>query len=1081
MLFIMTKTNFFIILLLFLSVLFASKGSFSQINADGIPFVQNYMPDTYGADESNWSVTQDHRGVMYFGNLEGILEYDGANWTKIPVPGQKYIYSLATGKNDVVYVGGVDDFGRLVSDSVGRMQYQSLSQTLDSTIRIGRVFKTFVSQNEIYFCDFSHVFRYNIDTETIQVIKLDKDNFLTFYVNGKLYTSNYLKGLMVIEDDKVDSLPGGEFFKEKDVFSIENWGKDTLLISARGQDLTLYSVKTGATVPFKFNKIATETNRRLKDAWIYAGTKVDNDHFAYGTYYDGLYIIDKTGEIKVHLNEDNGLQHNLITNLYFPSNETGMLWLTLNNGISSVNINSPIRRFSKESGLEGAVNGILTFNDDYYFATNFGVYKMVASKNNPVAFESISGMAGETAYGLLKYNAPDGSEHLLVAGGVDVYEVRNSVADTLGANTEITHLLQSQINPELVYAATKQGIKILEYANDTFGVKKGSIGLKQYVTQGVEDENGDLWSNTLSDIQHISSDGELLQIPDRINDRKGLFLGFNQKVFFADDERVFVYNHEKKVFDPYAPFDELFYDKGKVPRKIFQLNDTLALVYYMVQEKRGSEVIKITGEKWSVVSPAWKLLPSMSVNAGYYDHPYSFLGGQDGLFVKNATRKKNFQSTYGTYIRNITIGADSVVYKGAPGFLKESLSDSVNVFAGRTFIDYSLNNITFNFAAPFFEQESELRYNSMLEGFDKNWSGWQGEGTRIYTNLKEGFYRFHVKAINTYGVESVETVYEFEILPPWYRTWWAYLIYIVTAFFIIRISIAMYTRKLQEDKRRLERIVKERTAEIVEKNKKIEHQNVAITDSIRYAKRIQTAVLPDKQTSDMFEYFVYFKPKDIVSGDFYWIYHFEKFKRLIVVAADCTGHGVPGAFMSMLGTSFLNEIVAKVDTSHSEDILNLLRDNVIRTLSQGNKEGDDEGQKDGMDMALASINLETRLLEFSGANNPLILIRNNELLDYKPDKMPIGAYIKQNIPFTRKEIQLQKGDVFYMFSDGFVDQFGGPQGRKYMKKRFKEYLLAIHNEPMEVQKQKLNEEMFHWMDGMEQIDDQIVIGMRLVR
>ncbi|MFO7862802.1 MAG: SpoIIE family protein phosphatase [Salinivirgaceae bacterium] len=1077
----MTKTNFFTVLLLFLSVLLASKGLFAQINADGIPFIQNYAPDAYGADEANWSVTQDHRGIMYFGNLESILEYDGANWTKIPVPGQKYIYSLATGKDDMVYVGGVDDFGRLISDSVGSMQYQSLTKTLDSAIRIGRVFKTFAYQNEIYFCDFSHVFRYNIDTEIIQVIKLDKDNFLTFLVNGKLYTSNYRKGLMVVEDGEVDSLPGGEFFKEKDVFSIEKWGKDTLLISARGHDLTLYNVKTGAAVPFKFNNVAEETNRRLKDAWIYAGTKVDDNHFAYGTYSNGLYIINKTGEIKVHLNEDNGLQHNLVTNLYFPENESGVLWLTLNNGISSVNINSPIRRFSKESGLEGALNGIAKFKDDYYFASNFGVYKMVTSKNNPVVFEPISGLAGETVYGLLRYNAPDGTDHLLIASGIDAYVVRNSVADTLGVNTESTYLLPSQIHPERVYVATKQGIKILEYANETFGVTSGYRGLNQFVTQIVEDEKGDLWSKTLSDIQHISSDGELLQIPDAIKDRKGAFLGFNQNVFFADDESVFKYNHKKKDFEHYVPFEELFYSKGKVLHKLFQLNDSMALAHYMVQDKRGSEVIKIVDGKWSVVSPAWKLLPSMSVNAGYCDYPYSFLGGQDGLFVKNTTRKKNFESAYGTYIRNITIGTDSVVYEGAPGFLKESLSDSVNVFAGRSYIDYSLNNITFNFAAPFFERESDLRYNSMLEGFDKNWSGWQTEGSRIYTNLKEGVYQFHVKSINAYGVESIETVYEFEILPPWYRTWWAYLIYLVVAFFIIRISIGLYTRKLQEDKRRLERIVKERTAEIVEKNKKIEHQNIAITDSIRYAKRIQTAVLPDKQTSDMFEYFVYFKPKDIVSGDFYWIYHFEKFKRLIVVAADCTGHGVPGAFMSMLGTSFLNEIVAKVDTSHSEDILNLLRENVIRTLSQGNKEGDDEGQKDGMDMALASINLETKLLEFSGANNPLILIRDNELVDYKPDKMPIGAYIKQNIPFSRKEIQLQKGDVFYMFSDGFVDQFGGPQGRKYMKKRFKEYLLAIHNEPMDVQKQKLNEEMFHWMDGVEQIDDQIVIGMRLVK
>jgi len=162
-------------------------------------------------------------------------------------------------------------------------------------------------------------------------------------------------------------------------------------------------------------------------------------------------------------------------------------------------------------------------------------------------------------------------------------------------------------------------------------------------------------------------------------------------------------------------------------------------------------------------------------------------------------------------------------------------------------------------------------------------------------------------------------------------------------------------------------------------------------------------------------------------------------------------------------------------------VLNQLRENVIKTLNQGSKEHGKEEQKDGMDMAIASIDLNTKILEFSGANNPLVLIRDNELIEYKPDKMPIGLYVKQDIPFTRHEIQLQKDDIFYIFSDGYVDQFGGTQGRKYMKKRFKEFLLQIHREPIEKQKEMIYEEMFNWMDGTEQIDDQIVIGMRLVK
>jgi serine phosphatase RsbU (regulator of sigma subunit) len=151
---------------------------------------------------------------------------------------------------------------------------------------------------------------------------------------------------------------------------------------------------------------------------------------------------------------------------------------------------------------------------------------------------------------------------------------------------------------------------------------------------------------------------------------------------------------------------------------------------------------------------------------------------------------------------------------------------------------------------------------------------------------------------------------------------------------------------------------------------------------------------------------------------------------------------------------------------------------VINTLSQGLKEGDKEERKDGMDMALVSIDLNSMILEFSGANNPLVFIRNGELTEYKPDKMPIGAYVKQNIPFKRTEIQLQPGDTFYMFSDGYVDQFGGPDGRKYMKKNFKDYLLSIHHLPFNEQKEILRKEMNSWMEGHEQIDDQIVLGVK---
>ncbi len=247
-----------------------------------------------------------------------------------------------------------------------------------------------------------------------------------------------------------------------------------------------------------------------------------------------------------------------------------------------------------------------------------------------------------------------------------------------------------------------------------------------------------------------------------------------------------------------------------------------------------------------------------------------------------------------------------------------------------------------------------------------------------------------------------------------------------------------------------------------------------ITDSIQYAKRIQTAVLPHRNifVNLIPDYFIYFKPRDIVSGDFYWMKKLDKY--LVIAAADCTGHGVPGAFMSMLGISFLNEIVTDhvVDPG---DILNRLSLRIIDALHQTWR--DDEA-KDGMDIALTVINMETKELKFAGAYNPLLMIRNNELTEIKGNKMPIGIHIKDAEPFTNHSIQLQEKDTIYLFSDGYLDQFGGTSGGKFKSKQFKELLLSINNESMYIQKELIDSNFENWKGDLKQLDDILIIGMR---
>ena len=256
----------------------------------------------------------------------------------------------------------------------------------------------------------------------------------------------------------------------------------------------------------------------------------------------------------------------------------------------------------------------------------------------------------------------------------------------------------------------------------------------------------------------------------------------------------------------------------------------------------------------------------------------------------------------------------------------------------------------------------------------------------------------------------------------------------------------------------------------------LREQRKEILDSINYASRIQKAALPIQSLKEQLfpESFVLFMPKDIVSGDFYWFA--EKDSKKLITAVDCTGHGVPGAFMSMMGNSFLNEIVLEQGNTQPSIVLDKLRAKVIKTLAQ-----DESGpsQKDGMDMALLAYNEAVGTIEFAGAKNPLYQIRNGELTEMKGDKMPIGEEAGEHRDFTNHVLSVQQGDVYYLFSDGFPDQFGGEKGKKYKYSNFKKFLLKHHELPMKEQESVLVAEFQRWKGDFEQLDDVCIIGVRI--
>jgi serine phosphatase RsbU (regulator of sigma subunit) len=399
-------------------------------------------------------------------------------------------------------------------------------------------------------------------------------------------------------------------------------------------------------------------------------------------------------------------------------------------------------------------------------------------------------------------------------------------------------------------------------------------------------------------------------------------------------------------------------------------------------------------------------------------------------------------------------------------------------------LPYTKNSLKFHYTGIHTTSPNQNRFMYMLEGFESEWSLPVSNRSVSYERLPVGSYTFRLKALNLDGISSKqEARFSFSIEPPFWKTSWFIILEVLTGLLLVIGIIKMRERQLIREKRVLEAKVKERTREIEDQKLEIEtqrdhivSQNEEITASIHYARRIQQAVLPGKHILErsLPEHFIFFRPRDIVSGDFYWVE--EKDNLIIVCAADCTGHGVPGAFMSLLGLTFLNEIVNKDGIVQANEILNRLRTYIITALS--NQDGSGEA-KDGMDLALVVIDRDRKQLDFAGAYNPLILIRHDELVEYKADKMPIGKHVGPEKDFLNQRIPLHNGDMIFLFSDGFQDQFGGEMGKKYKTKPFKRLLQKISSEPAGVQADLLERELEAWKGNVEQVDDILIMGIRI--
>ncbi len=411
----------------------------------------------------------------------------------------------------------------------------------------------------------------------------------------------------------------------------------------------------------------------------------------------------------------------------------------------------------------------------------------------------------------------------------------------------------------------------------------------------------------------------------------------------------------------------------------------------------------------------------------------------------------------------------------------KNYADSVDAITGLPLnldLSYKNNNLTFHFQA--ISVDDNLKYSYLLEGFDKDWSPLSASTEAVYTNIPSGKeYTFKVRALNGDGIWNEKNIeYTFFVEAPIWLRWWFIALVVIFIIAVVFFYINWRTSKLAAEKKLLEEKVEERTTELKNTNDLLSEAFTDIKDSINYAQRIQEAILPmESIIHEVFpDSFILFKPRDVVSGDFYWFGTVQKegTTHHIIAAADCTGHGVPGAFMSMIGNTILSEIIVAKEVVDPGQILGLLHHGIRKALKQNLTTS-----RDGMDICLCSINLSTNTVKYAGAYNPLWILRNNlEMEVIKANKCAIGGFTEDSQIFVSHEVQLQKGEAVYLFTDGYSDQFGGEHGKKLTAKKFREGLISVSEKPMSQQKFYLDNLIEIWKGREFQVDDILVIGIK---
>ncbi len=719
---------------------------------------------------------------------------------------------------------------------------------------------------------------------------------------------------------------------------------------------------------------------------------------------------------------------------------------------------------------------------------------------NGKKFEGTKNLSGKDAMQVLMlFIFKTEKDSFLIANTIKgMYVVYNNRA-VLIRDLSFESIVMSDFFPETAYLTSGYGLYKITYKNNAFSKPEKIKNFNNIIYTGKEVNRNNMLLLIENKPVLFNVKTKKLTINTEISD----FIKINDKIYALTKKGIYIFNKNTESFTK----DTAYLSYPVKETEILKFTKFGKNKYWVLAKRNNktfiAKIIK-TGNKYtSEISPYTRLT---SVNTFYADgDSLLWANSNKKLFKYNISSFKDFSKKENCLIRTVKLNNDSVIYGG---YLPENFKKTVS--------DYHFNNYYFEFALTSFDGEKNEYSYKLENGKSVPWSGWTETNFKEYTNLYEGKYIFTVKGRNIYGIESDPVSFEFEILPPLFRSIPAYFAYLVLLTLFIRTLIKLNAKRLEKENIRLDNIVKERTAEILTQkeeiqtqtdyleeintelnqkneeistiaenlkaaNTKINEKNKYILSSINYAQKIQNAVLPsEKEISEYIsDFFIIFKPKDIVSGDFYFVK--KRGNHLIIAVADCTGHGVPGGFLAMMGIAVLSDVIQDPKITNPAAALEKMQSIIKQSLRQ-NKYLD--SQNDGIEIALCAINTNDLTLKFAGANHPLYIARKKENTDISgitelpADSQPVGIHYREQ-PFTLKRFNLKEGDMIYMFTDGYFDQFGGQGKKKFMLKNLTTLLKEVSESSVKIQKRKILTAFNLWKGNNKQVDDDLLIGIRV--